>query len=131
MKENKTQSKQAKHKRIFLRLRHQSPWLAGHYQTQSARTRSPQNAGGHKIRADSVCVKILARTGEREVADGIGHSALPAPRNSVAGRITQRRRAGHANAHIINGRIVEQIDVADGSGVSCGGGLEGDFRLPV
>ena len=131
MEEDEGQGKQAKHKGVFLGFGDQSPWSAGHHQTQSARTRASQNACGHKIRADAVSVKILAAGGEREVAYGIGQSALSAPRNVVVCRVIQRRGAGRANAHIINGGVVEEVEVADGSGVGGGGGLEGDLGIPV
>ena len=55
---------------------------------------------------------------------------MPAPRNVVAGRITQRRRTGHANAHSINERVM-QVDIADRSSVGGSGGLKCDLRLQV
>ena len=123
MEENKTQRKQTKHKRVFFRFGDQSCGRAGNHYPKAARTRRPQSAGRRKIRAKSEVVIILVGGCDGEVADRIRHGTLPSPRNRGSIGVAERSCPGDANAHRIQLRVVNQIDMTDGSGARRRGDL--------
>ena len=77
VEEDEAESKEAEDEGVFFGFGNQSRGRAGHYQTQSARTRRAYGATRRKIRAEAVM--ILADRVDSKVGDGLRQGALPAP----------------------------------------------------
>ncbi len=128
MEENEGQRKQAEHQSIFLWFGDkQGRRRAGNHHSQvkaSRRAYAPVHITCRKSRR---AIEILIGGGEGKVADGIGQSALPAPRNRDAVGVAERSGSGDANAQRVGGMVVLQADAANDSGA----GRRGDLRLAV
>ena len=122
--EDKAERKEGEDEGVFLRFGDdQGCGRAGNHYPQTKASRLAYVPVHITSRKRSPAVKILIRGDERKVADGKGQSALPAPRNSDAIGVVQRRRTGHANAWHVGGCVVLQADVANGSSAKRGSDL--------
>ena len=128
MKEDKTQRKQAEDESVFFWFGdEQGGGRAGNYYSQTKRSWYVYASIHITIHKRRPAVKILAICGEGKVADGIGQSALPAPRNRDAVGVAERSCPGDAKAQRVGGCVVLQADVADGSSAKG----RSDLRLAV
>ncbi len=124
MKEHKTQRKQAEHQSVFLRFGDkQGRRRAGNHYSQTKRSWYIYASIHITIHKRSPAIEILIGGSEGKVADGIGQSALPAPRNRDAVGVAERSGSGDANAQRVGGLVVLQAKVADGSGAKGRGDL--------
>ena len=114
---DKTERKEGKHKRVFFRF--------GHKRSRPAENKYPKAAFGRSAYAGVVrptgavkaIVKKVCPSGNGEVADRIGQSALASPRRGNVHIVTERICTRHAKANRIPLCAVLQENVVEGSGL--------------
>ena len=124
MEEDKGKGKEGEDKGVFLRFGDdQGGGRAGNHYPQVEASRIAYASVHITCRKSRRAIEIFIGGGEGKIADGIGQSALPAPRNRGAVGVAERSCPGYAKAQRVGGMVVLQADVADGSGAGRGGDL--------